>query len=177
MERKNVLAIIGSASEKSANEKLIEYISVQTQDDFNINIFDRLKELPHFDPLQSADYPPDEVISFRNLIHQADAVIICTPEYVFSIPSGLKNAIEWCVATTVFSGKSMGLITASANGEKCHEELQLIMRTLMAKFTEETTLLINGIKGKIDNSGKIIDARTITQLKDFLVAFKILVLN
>lgn len=121
--------------------------------------------------------PPDEIISFHNLIYQADAVIICTPEYVFSIPRGLKNAIEWCVSTTVFSNKPTGLITASANGEKCHEELQLIMKTLMAKFTKDTTLLIKGAKGKIDNSGKVSDAQTITELKGFLNAFKALVLN
>ena len=68
--------------------------------------------------------------------------MICTPEYIFSLPSGLKNAIEWCVATTVFSEKPIGVITASADGQKGHEELQMIIKTVMARFTTETTLLI-----------------------------------
>jgi hypothetical protein len=60
----------------------------------------------------------------------------------------------------VFSDKPVGLITASAHGAKGHEELQLIMRTVMPKFTDETTLLIQGIKGKINERGEIVDRIT-----------------
>ncbi len=88
-------------------------------------------------------------------------MIICTPEYIFSIPSGLKNAIEWCISTTIFSDKSIGLITVSASGEKGHKELQLIMKTAMSKFTDETTLLIPGIKGKFDEQNNLTDEETL----------------
>lgn len=69
----------------------------------------------------------------------------------------------------------MGLITASASGQKGHEELQLIMKTVMAKFTDETTLLIQGIKGKINKQGEIIDEKTQDDLKNFAQTFKTLV--
>jgi len=98
-------------------------------------------------------------------------MIICTPEYVFSIPSGLKNAIEWCVSTNIFSAKPTGLITASASGKKGHEELQLIMQTVMARFTAGTTLLIQGIKGKINEQGEITDNKTKDELLQFVEAF------
>lgn len=52
--------------------------------------------------------------------------------------------MEWRHATTDFC-------------EKGHEELQLIMRTVLAKFTEETTFLIKEIEGKIDEQEQIID--------------------
>jgi chromate reductase, NAD(P)H dehydrogenase (quinone) len=94
-----------------------------------------------------------------------------TPEYVFSIPSGLKNAIEWCVATTIFAHKPTGLITAAASGLKGHEELELIMRTVEARFSGPTTLLIPGIKGKLDADGAITDAKTHAELMDFVAAF------
>lgn len=103
--------------------------------------------------------------------------MICTPEYVFSIPSGLKNAIEWCVSTTVFSDKPIGLITAAASGQKGHEELQLIIKTVMTKFTPETTLLIPGIKGKIDDKGEITDSKTKEVLTRFISAYQNLVQN
>jgi NAD(P)H-dependent FMN reductase len=90
---------------------------------------------------------------------------------VFSIPGGLKNAIEWCVATTVFSNKPTGLITASADGRKGHEELQLLMKTLGCRFSEETTLLISGVKGKISESGVISDDKTYQHLVQFMHAF------
>lgn len=172
---KNVVALIGSASTSSANHLLVQYIRSEAKNIFQVIVYDQLKTLPHFDPDQSLEDTPSEVTSLRNLIHDADGIIISTPEYVFSVPSGLKNAIEWCVATTVFSGKPLGIITASTSGIKGHEELKLIMRTLMATFTPETTLLIQGIKGKIDAKGAINDVQTRESLKLFTKALSVLI--
>ena len=173
--KKKILAIIGSASSNSANLKLVKKIAYLTNEDFNFDIYNDLKTLPHFDPELSADNPPKEIIEFRQSIEQADGIIICTPEYIFSIPSGLKNAIEWCISTTILSNKPSGLITASANGEKGHEELKLIMKTAMAKFTDETCLLIQGIKGKIDEQGNLINNETKNNLDNFNNALKKLI--
>jgi len=173
--KKNVFAIVGSASRHSTNERLVLKLAELGLDDFRISVFRDLKMLPHFDPELSVGETPELVRKFRADIEAADAVIICTPEYVFSIPSGLKNAIEWCVSTTVFTDKPLGIITASADGQKGHEELQMIMRTVMASFTEETTLLIRGIKGKIDAEGAITDKQTEDSLRKFVKRFKRLV--
>ncbi|MBS1493126.1 MAG: NAD(P)H-dependent oxidoreductase [Bacteroidetes bacterium] len=178
MDRKfNLFAIIGSASSNSANQRLVERFADLTKDVFDVTIFNDLKTLPHFDPELSSENPPVEIVKFRNSIAEADGIIICTPEYVFSIPSGLKNAIEWCVATTVFSDKPTGIITASAHGAKGHEELKLIMKTIMAQFNEDTTLLIHGIKGKINESGEITDEKTKNDFEKFIEAYKVLIRN
>lgn len=153
--KKNILAIVGSASKESSNLKLVQYLSLQMQNEFSIEIFDALSTLPHFNPEKTDTNTPTEIRNIRNAISHADGIIICSPEYIFSMPSGLKNLIEWCVSTTVFSKKPIGLITASAQGEKCHEELMLVMKTVETIFTEETTLLIQGVKGKIDLEGRI----------------------
>ena len=174
-QKKNIFVIIGSASAASANLQLMEVFEGLTKDIFNVTIFNNLKLLPHFNPELSTDNPPIAIVDFRNSIANADGIIICTPEYVFSLPSGLKNAIEWCIATTVFMDKPTGLITASASGEKGHEALQLIMKTAMAKFTNETTLLIQGIKGKFDLQGNFTDTETMERLKLFINAFDKLV--
>lgn len=171
MKKKNILAIIGSASTNSTNLKLVETIARLTKNEFNVTIYNELKKLPHFDPELSTDNPPKEILEFRQSIEEADGIIISTPEYVFSIPSGLKNAIEWCISTIIFSDKPTGLITASASGEKGHEELQLIMKTAMAKFTNETTLLIHGVKGKFNAQGNVSDEETKKQLGYFIKAF------
>lgn len=172
---KNIFVINGSASINSSNQKLIDNIADMTRDSFELTIFNDLKTLPHFDPALSIDNTPKVILDLRQKIKDSDGLLICTPEYVFSIPSGLKNAIEWCVSTTVFSDKPTGLITASANGEKGHEELQLIMKTVMAVFTKDTTLLIQGVKGKISEQGDIIDIKTKDDLTKFIDAFKILI--
>ncbi|MGZ3863677.1 MAG: NADPH-dependent FMN reductase [Bacteroidia bacterium] len=172
---KNIFVINGSADKNSSNQKLIDHIVANAEDTFNFSVFNELKILPHFDPQLSIDNTPKAISDLRNKIENADGIIICTPEYVFSIPSGLKNAIEWCVSTTVFSDKPTGLITASASGEKGHEELQLIMKTVMAKSTPDTTLLIQGIKGKINSEGVITDTKTKESLSNFMREFKKLV--
>lgn len=169
---KRIFVINGSASENSANEKLISNIEVLTKDFFELTIFSSLKLLPHFDPMLSAEHPPQEVIDFRREIENADGIFICTPEYIFSIPAGLKNAMEWCVATTVFSGKQVGIITASASGVKGHEELQLILKTLGAEFIPATSLLIQGIKGKINEQGVITHGGTREELERFVEVFR-----
>ena len=177
LKKFEILVIIGSASASSSNQKLVENFAAHVEEDFNISIFNELKELPHFDPALSVDQVPEPVVRFRRKIEVADGVIICTPEYIFSIPGGLKNALEWCVATTVFSGKPLGIITASANGEKGHEELQLIMKTLMAVFNEDNTLLIQGIKGKINSQGILTDPATATEFSAFIHSCQQLIRN
>jgi NAD(P)H-dependent FMN reductase len=171
----NIFAIIGSASRQSANLKLVEHIALEMQHIWQLAVFDDLSTLPHFYPEQSLTDTPQVVLEFRKAIETADAVMICTPEYVFSIPSCLKNAIEWCVATTVFSDKPVGLITAAASGIKAHEELQLIMKTIEASFTCDTTLLIQGIKGKIDDHGNLHHEETKQRLMHFLSSFDALI--
>jgi chromate reductase len=169
--KKKVFAIIGSASERSANQKLVDIFVKLTADNFDVVVFDSLKTLPHFDPGLSNDNPPPAIMNFRKDVETADGVLICTPEYIFSIPAGLKNVIEWCVATTVFSDKPLGIITASLDGQAGHQELQMIMKTLMARFTEDTTLLIRGVKGKVSAEGIITDNSTGIALNMFIEAF------
>ena len=170
--KKKIFVINGSASNNSSNQKLINNFADLTKDFFSLAVFNNLKTLPHFDPELSANQTPKAILDFRHSIEISEGVLICTPEYVFSIPSGLKNAIEWCVSTTIFSEKPTGIITASANGEKGHEELQLIMKTVGAKFTADTTLLIQGVKGKINELGQITDNQTKDDLTKFINAYK-----
>ncbi|MBK8505475.1 MAG: NAD(P)H-dependent oxidoreductase [Saprospiraceae bacterium] len=161
MKRKlNILGINGSASRNSSNLSILNKIAELGRLEFDLKVIEALTELPHFRTEFTDNNVPDKVVDFRSQIESADGVIICTPEYIFSIPSGLKNAIEWCVSTVVFSDKPIGLITASASGKKGHKELRLIMKTVQANFTDETTLLIQGIKGKIDSRGEIVDDKT-----------------
>src|SRR5690606_2232117 len=97
--------ICGSASQNSGNRAILNFIAEHGSSDLDLEIIDNLYELPHFRTELTETNVPNKIIEFRNKISNADGIIICTPEYIFSIPSGLKNAIEWCVSTTVFSDK------------------------------------------------------------------------
>ena len=152
--------------------KLVEKLVELTTDIFEFTLFEKLSELPHFNPDLDNENLPRQIVKFRQQIIDTDAVIICTPEYIFSLPGSLKNALEWCVSTTIFSQKPVGLITAATSGDKGHEELQLIMKTIETKFSLDTTLLIKGIKGKFDQQGNLSDPETVEKLKIFIKAFE-----
>lgn len=167
-----ILAITGSTRKNSSNYKILKYIAEHIKTEFEVEIFEDLDQIPHFNPDLDKENPPKQVEAFRNKIIAADGVIICTPEYVFSLPGSLKNILEWCVSTTIFSGKKTGLITASASGEKGHEQLILIMKTLEAGFDENTQLLVQGIRGKINEDGKIINEETEIAVQYFISNFE-----
>ncbi|MBX7125867.1 MAG: NAD(P)H-dependent oxidoreductase [Cyclobacteriaceae bacterium] len=170
--RPTILIVIGSASDASSNHHLANFLETVLAADCIIERAPVLKSLPHFDPVASDAHPPASVLHFREQVHRADGVIICTPEYVFSIPSVLKCALEWCVSTTVFSGKRTGIITASAHGEMGHAELKLVLRTLQASLSETSSLLIQGIKGKFNADGTWKDANTRGQVLQFAESFR-----
>lgn len=167
-----ILAITGSTRKNSSNFKILKYISDHIKTEFEVETFEELDTIPHFNPDLDTENPPKEVSLLRNKIIDSQGVIICTPEYVFSLPGSLKNALEWLVSTTIFSNKNTGLITASASGEMGHQQLLLIMKTLEAKFDDSTQLLIQGIRGKVDADGNITNKETETALQSFINNFE-----
>lgn len=126
----------------------------QYADRMEIEVFTQIDKLPHFNPDDTAT-PQASVVELRSKIEQADGVIICSPEYVFSLPGSLKNAIEWTVSTTVFSSKPVALIVAAASGHKAFESLELVMKTIEARILDDSKVLINGIKGRFNKEGEL----------------------
>ena len=168
-----VLAICGSTRANSANLLLLQHLQTIAAPYFNISIYTALDQLPHFNPDLDTDFPPAEIRELRRLVEKADGIIICTPEYVFSIPGSLKNALEWFVSTTLLSDKPTTLITASSSGEFAHKELKLIMDTLGARSTEDMALLIKSIKSKMSASGEISSSELITQLQRVVLSLHV----
>jgi NAD(P)H-dependent FMN reductase len=165
---KNILAIIGSLRARSANLLVVQHVAAASTERLNIEIYDGLRNLPQFNPDLDTESPPDEVIELRNLIQNADGILICTPEYVFGVPGALKNAIDWTVSSADFRNKPTALITASLSGEKAHESLFLTLKTVEAKIGENLAVLIPHIRTKLNGDGTIKDAETIKTL-DLLI--------
>ncbi|MGC5743035.1 NADPH-dependent FMN reductase [Chryseobacterium sp. NFX27] len=167
---KKILVIIGSATKNSSNLKLIEQV-LEKHPDTDFRIYDNLSALPHFDTSLTDTDTPDEVLKIREEIENSAGVLFSTPEYIFSIPGRLKNLLEWCVSTTVFSEKPVAVITASANGEKGHEELVMILKTLGAGTEDQHQLLIKGIKGKFNDNG-LVENNTFAQVSTLITDFE-----
>lgn len=148
-----ILAIIGSAQSGSSNLKLVQFLADALKDRVSLEYFEQLRTLPHFDPAASLQEPPRSIQAIRDKIEAANGILISSPEYIFSIPAGLKNLLEWMVATTLFTDKPLALILASADGRKAFAEIREILQTLGGRLPENCCLLIPGIRGRIDGSG------------------------
>jgi NAD(P)H-dependent FMN reductase len=172
MRKKKILAIPGSTKANSTNELMLRAIAKHYGESLNFEIYTEIAELPHFNSDLDNENPPATVKKFRELIEKADGVIISTPEYVFSLPGAMKNALEWTVSTTIFSDKPTAFIIAAASGEKAFESLDLILKTIGAKVGEHSKLIIKAAKGKFNPDGELIDKST---LRDIEVVIRSLV--
>ena len=162
--KKKILAISGSTRKKSSNLNLINAIEELSSSIFSISLFEGLTDIPHFNPDLDNENPPQEVVTFRRLLREADGILICTPEYAMGVPGTLKNAIDWIVSSCEFSHKPLALITASSMGEKGHASLMDTLRIIEAGVTEDTQLVIPFVKTKVSSEGKITDDVTLSSV-------------
>ena len=160
-----ILAIPGSLRANSSSNQILTSVLAFAPAGVSIEIFNGVGMLPHFnDPIEI----PDSVLEFRNKIRQADAVLICTPEYAFGIPGSLKNALDWTVSSSEFVDKPVGLITASSQGEKGHAALILVLTAISSRLIHDATLLISFVRAKLDATGNIKDKELADHLKQAL---------
>jgi len=73
-------------------------------------------------------------------VAEADGVIIASPEYVRSIPGGMKNAIDWLVSREELVAKPIVLAHASHRGDDMLQQLRIVLATVSARFNEEIFL-------------------------------------
>jgi chromate reductase, NAD(P)H dehydrogenase (quinone) len=169
--KKRIFAISGSTRTHSTNESILKAIANLYQETLDIEVFTKIDTLPPFNPDVKEETTAPAIKSFLEKIDKADGVIICTPEYVFSLPGMLKNALEWTVSTVVFSDKPTALIVASASGEKAYESLLLIMNTLGAKIGKDAALLIRGTRSKVDTFGHLSNETTLSEIHHLIASF------
>jgi chromate reductase, NAD(P)H dehydrogenase (quinone) len=162
-----ILAIPGSLRPNSSSNQVLNNIASMVPANISFEIYDGVGTLPHFNDAESA---PEAVLDFRNKIREADAVLICTPEYAFGVPGSLKNAIDWTVGSSEFVDKPVGLITASSQGDRGHAAMLLILEAISAKIVDESVLLIPFIRAKLDPQGNIKDTGLVASLQHFVNA-------
>jgi chromate reductase len=164
-----ILALPGSLRQHSSSNLILRAITTLAPNDVEIEWFAGLGDLPHFnDP----EMDPSAVYEFKQKIKEADAVLICTPEYAFGIPGSLKNAIDWCVGTGEFVDKPVSLVTASSQGEKGHAAMLLVLSAISANVIDESSLLISFVRAKIDKEGNVKDPDLLDRLKGLTFGLK-----
>jgi NAD(P)H-dependent FMN reductase len=159
-----ILAISGSLRANSSNNSVLTLAAALAPSNVTFINYDGLGALPQFD--DSKD-PPGAVIMWRQLLKEADGVLICSPEYAFGVPGALKNALDWTVSSGELVYKPLALITAATGGNYAHAALMLTLKqALSCNMPDGNDLLLSYIRSKMDQKGSITDPETIGKIKD-----------
>ena len=173
-----IVAIVGSLREKSYNMHLAKTMQERYQDKFAIDIAD-IRSLPHYDQ-DEENNPPQAVQEFKELIASANGVIIITPEYNWSIPGVLKNALDWASREDkVFIGKpvmALGATLGMLGTVRAQMHLREILSApgVQAKILPPggNEVLIGFAQQKFDeNTGKLVDEGTLSFIDNKVEAF------
>lgn len=109
-----ILGIAGSLRQASYNRGALRAATQLVPEGATLETFD-LDGIPGFNQ-DDEQNPPAKVAEFKRTIHEADAILIVTPEYNYSIPGVLKNAIDWAsrpYGASAWNGKPVAIMGAS----------------------------------------------------------------
>jgi NAD(P)H-dependent FMN reductase len=107
-----ILGICGSLQARSNNLALLRVAAAAVPVGVELSIFDGVRELPLFNPDLEAAAVPESVTQWRNALATSDALLIACPEYGFSLPGALKNAIDWVIGSGELETKVVGITAA-----------------------------------------------------------------
>jgi chromate reductase, NAD(P)H dehydrogenase (quinone) len=174
----NVICICGSLRKASYNRMVMNALPGLAPPGMSI------KEAPPFAefPLYNADVQEENGFSaavqkLADAVRAADGVIFNSPEYNFSIPGGLKNAIDWLsrVQNQPFAGKPVALQSAAngaLGGGRMQYDLRRTMLFLDAMTFGRPEIFIGNCSQKIDaKTGEITDQQTVGFIRQQLAAF------
>lgn len=118
---------------------------------------------------------PDAIEDLRSRIERADALLIVTPEYNYSIPGVLKNTIDWLSRTSrqPFNRKPAAIMGASPGllgTARCQYHLRQVLGALNALLLNKPEVMIASAEGKFDGEGNLTDAATRSHVAKLLQA-------
>ena len=173
-----VLGFAGSLRKGSYNKALLRAAVELMPKDAKLEIFG-LEGIPLFN--QDLETQMSErVKEFKAKIKAADAILIVTPEYNYSMPGVLKNAIDWASrppGDNSFEDKPVATMSASAGmlgGARAQYHLRQVLVSLNMHAVNRPEVIVAFVEEKIDEKGNLTDEKTrkiIRQLLENLVAW------
>jgi chromate reductase, NAD(P)H dehydrogenase (quinone) len=127
-----ILAICGSLQENSGNLTLLKCAMAQAPEGVAVVLFDGIRELPQFNPDLESNTELPVVAAWRHALRDSAAVLIASPEYGFSLPGALKNAIDWVIGTGELESKIVAITAAVPGPERGRRGLGALRDTLNA---------------------------------------------
>ena len=173
-----ILGIAGSLRRESYNRAALRAAAQLVPEGATLDIVE-LDGIPGFNQDEEAR-PPAAVVDLKRRIRAADAVLIATPEYNYSVPGVLKNAIDWAsrpYGDSACSGKPVAIMGASVGTigtARAQYHLRQMFVFLNMFPINQPEVMIGNAATRFDAQGNLVDEATkgfVRQLLENLVAW------
>ncbi len=173
------VTLLGSLRQGSYNGAIARALPALAPEGVTIASLGSVGDLPHYDAdLQAGGWPP-AVLAMAEAISSADGVIIVTPEYNYSVPGVLKNALDWLsrLPSPPLAGKPVAIQSASPGligGARAQYHLRQILVFLDAFVMNKPEVMVSQVISKVDASSLEVTDQAVrdfiaSQLKAFAV--------
>ena len=171
-DKLRILGISGSLRKGSFNSGALRAAVELCPEEAEIVTFD-IGAIPPFNQDSDQD-PPNAIREFKEAILGADAILFATPEYNYSIPGVLKNAIDWAsrpYGQSAWNGKPAAIMGASIGGiatARAQYDLRKMMVFLNMFPINKPEVMIGNCSDKFDEQGNLTDEATRFIIKEML---------
>lgn len=170
MSSTTLLGICGSLRKRSLNRALLRAVAETLPAGSSLEIFEQLGEIPPF----NSDVPgePASVAALKDAIARAHGVVIATPEYNYSIPGVLKNALDWASRPqpSPLRGKPIGIVGCSvgmSGSMRAQYHLRQILVYSDSPTLNQPEILIPRAQERFDQEGQLTDESTRELMRKF----------
>lgn len=175
MDELRILGICGSLRKGSFNRRLVQAAREELPEDARMELAD-IGAIPIYDgDVESAGLPAP-VQALKQQIRSADALLIATPEYNYSVPGALKNALDWCSRPTQdnpFRGKPLAIMGASQGllgTARAQYHLRQVALSLDLLVLNRPEVMVGQAESKFDAEGRLTDPKTRELVHKLMVA-------
>lgn len=171
-----IVAISGSLRKASFNTALLEAAKAYFPADSEVTIYP-VDDLPLYNQDLDGDNKPESVVRLKKAITEADALLIATPEYNYSIPGGLKNAIDWASRPgfqSPLAHKPVAIMSASMSlvgGARVQAQLKQVFLGVLSEIYNAPDFMVPVAHQAFSESGELTDAEVARKLERFIADF------
>jgi chromate reductase len=173
-----ILGFCGSLRKESFNMKLLLAAEKCLPEGVRLEYVD-CGDVPLYNGDMDGERKPEPVVRLLESIRNCDALLFATPEYNFSIPGVLKNAIDWAsrpAYASVLVHKPAGIISGSiglVGGARMQSHLKQVLSSTLTRVYPSPEFLVPRVQDKFDAQGTLVDTDTAGRLKKYISGFVI----
>ena len=168
-----LLGLSGSFRKGSYNTALLHAVAGALPSRAGLIIHD-YTDVPLYNQDLDSAQPPAGVERLRQAIHDADGLLIATPEYNHGIPGTLKNAIDWAsrpAFQSSLTGKPVAVLSASMSpvgGARVQSVLRQVLGGTISPLFPHIEMLIAAVHKQFDANGVLVNEKTGQRLEKFV---------